>query len=477
MKKMKKNLYVILIFCALATFQTTLANTPQQIQENVNQVLKKYSVDNNVGIVVQSLTNHQTIYQKNAHQLFMPASILKTVTAIAALSFLGPEYNFTTKFLTKSTQIDRGIVNNDVYLYFDGDPSLTKNDLNNLVKKISDLGLKTINGNLYVDDTIFDDAFLAPGWVWEDLNYHYAAPISAIMLDKNGFSCNLTVSPKHEHLATLSNVTSPVSVINKVLSKNHRLTKENCAIKLFATSDNNYFLSGCLKTNALPQTLSIAIRNVRLYAKNLILEQLKNNQIKLLGSIEFRKIPENVELNVLADHKSAPLTELIKPMLKKSDNTYADAIYKKIGYEFFKQQATWQSSALAINKIFEAKKIAFAKETYMDDGSGLSRYNMITPALLVAVLGYSYYDTNIRQALTNALSHMGIDGTLQYRLPKLKNKIFAKTGNMIGVSSLTGYIENKNHEMLAFAIIINSFLDSPKKYHKLQDEICTILAN
>jgi len=163
-------------------------------------------------------------------------------------------------------------------------------------------------------------------------------------------------------------------------------------------------------------------------------------------------------------------------MLKKSDNTITDAIYKKLGFVFFNQQATWQNGAKAIKNILESKTNKSFKEMYLDDGSGLSRHNLITPELLVTALSYAYHNEIIRQKFIESLSHAGIDGTLQYRMPHLKHRVYAKTGNIGGASSLAGYIKTKNQDTLAFTIIINSFLDSPRKYHKLQDEICSILA-
>lgn len=461
-------------YLLIVTIKSVSASS-QQLETDINNTLRKYNQNISVGIVAYSLTNDRVLYAKNPDQPFMPASILKILTATAALSFLKPTYQFQTKVLGKTSVIDREQINSDIYFYFDGDPYLTDQNLSNLVKQLQISGIKTIQGNIYIDDTIFDSANLGGGWVWDDLNYCYAAPISAAMINKNCLPIQLTAAKKSGQLALLSKNANHVSIVNEVISKNYN--DNSCAFKLYASGNNNYYLSGCLKTNTHPINLSIAIRNVRLYAKKLLTEYLQLHGIICTGSIEFKKLPTDIPLYLLAEHKSANLSEMVKFMLKKSDNTIADTIYKKIGHLFFNSQATWQNSAAAVKSILAGKNNNTYSGIRMDDGSGLSRYNLITPMHLISTLKYAYNNEEIKQIFINSLPNAGIDGTLGNRMPNLKNRLYAKTGNMENSASLAGYIKTNNQEMLAFAIIINSFLDSPKKYHQLQDNICNILAN
>lgn len=464
-----------IFFCLLISITgTTLANTQQQIESSIDSILKKYP-DITIGIAAYSLTNNRAIYKKNSDQPLMPASVLKIMTSIAALSFLGPTYQFQTRILTKNAAIDRGIINHDLYFYFDGDPSLTDYNINSLIKQLTTLGIHTIQGNIYVDDTIFDDANIGNGWVWEDLSFCYAAPISSIMIDKNCLGLRLNAAQNSHQPSISSKNINTVSITNDVTLKNPN--NSGCSLKFHASSNNDYHLSGCLKNNAKPVDLSVAIRNVRLYSKNLIAEHLRESNITLTGSIEFKKTPIDAPLYLLAEHKSEPLATMIKFMLKKSDNTTADTIYKKLGSAFFNKQASWQDGAAAIKKILTIKNSDIFNKMRMDDGSGLSRYSLITPTQLAMALSYAYHNEYIRQTFIDSLPNAGVDGTLSYRMPNLKNRVYAKTGNMENSSSLAGYIKTKNQDMLAFSIIVNSFLGSPRKYHKLLDDVCTVLAN
>lgn len=463
---------LLLLLAPLALAATSL----EQIQTKINKLLQQYDPNINAGILVQSLTTGKIIYQKNANQLFVPASVLKVFPAAAALSFLGQDYCFQTKILAKDAAVDQGVLNSDLYFYFDGDPSLTRQDITDLVATLAQFGIHTIRGNIYIDDTIFDQELSGPGWMWDERNFCYAAPTSAITIDKNCLPMQLIAAQKANQLATVSynNYEKFITVKNQVLSRNSR--EDGCQLNLHATHDNSYYFTGCIAPKT-KQGLLVAVRNVRLYAENIIIEQLRTNNIELLGKIKFDRTPTGTLLYALAEHKSQPLSELLKIMMKKSDNLIADAVYKKLGFSFFHKAGTWQNSEKAIVNILAPKTSIAFKKMRIVDGSGLSRYNLVSPTQLVAILRFAYYDKNISHAFVGALSIAGIDGTLKYKMPDLKGRVYAKTGNMEGISSLVGYIKTRSQGNLAFAITFNSFLNNHQKYRQLQDKICTLLAN
>lgn len=468
---------IIMIFLLSLVTQFCLASAHQEkIISNINKLIQHYDSNINIGIVAQSLTTGKIIYQNNANRLFMPASVLKVFPAIASLVFLGPNYVFQTKLLAKDVAVTDGVLSGDLYFYFDADPSLTKQDINNLVETLAQFGIQTINGNIYIDDTVFDQEVSAPGWMWDERNFCYAAPTSAIIIGKNCLPLQLTASQiaNEPVLLKYDEYKKFISIDNQVISRQSNDT--SCLLSLHATQNNTYFLTGCMVPNT-EQRLLIAVRNTRLYARDILNEQLRLRNIKLEGEVKFDRIPIDVRLYTLGEHKSEPLYILLKTMMKKSDNLIADTIYKKLGYEFFHKTATWQNSEKAIAAILSPKTGIIFKKMRMVDGSGLSRYNLVTPLQLVAALRYAYSDKNINQTFIDSLSMVGIDGTLQHRMPNLRGRVYAKTGNMEGISSLVGYIKTKNQDIIAFAITINSFINNHKKYRQLQDKICSLLAD
>ena len=115
----------------------------------------------------------------------------------------------------------------------------------------------------------------------------------------------------------------------------------------------------------------------------------------------------------------------------------------------------------------------------MVDGSGVSRYNLTSPAQLTHLLSYMYLEDKNSKEFFNALPIGGKNGTMEYRMRNIEksNRIFAKTGTLSGGSCLSGYAFTKSDEPLAFSIMMNGYIGSSKPYRDLQDNICEILVN
>ena len=440
-------------------------------QSGIDNIIRKYNPNLNVGVYVQSLNTGKVIYQKNATQLFMPASSLKIFTGAAALSYLGPDYKFQTKILAKDTQAKQGSID-EVYFYFDGDPTLKRSDLDALIGNLAKLGINNIR-SVHLDNTIFDQANFGPGWMWDERNFCYAAPVSAIALDKNCFPIRVTPSRQTGQKATIyrGSAQSFIPMYNEVMSE--AATTDDCPLDLRTTDENEYYFSGCVAAKSSNIDFLVAIRNINLYAQNTVEALLKQHGIQY-STIDFKAAPAN--LAVLANHESKPLSYLVKVMLKKSDNLIANSLYKKLAYASLNQTGTWKNGAKAFANILGKNSGIDFKHIKIVDGAGLSRYNLASPASLVALLNYAYRDKAINFYFIRALPFAGIDGHLAYRMPQLHGRVKAKTGTMKSITSLAGYIDTNSQQVLSFAIIINDFIEHPRKYQRLEDEICNYLA-
>jgi len=112
-------------------------------------------------------------------------------------------------------------------------------------------------------------------------------------------------------------------------------------------------------------------------------------------------------------------------------------------------------------------------ELRLQDVSGLSRKNLISPNVFVEILKNAHRDRNIFKYFYNSLAVSGDDGTLEYRFrkSKLKCKVFAKTGSLDSVSSLTGYAFLENGKRIAFSIITNNFTTSGRKIKRFEEKL------
>jgi D-alanyl-D-alanine carboxypeptidase/D-alanyl-D-alanine-endopeptidase (penicillin-binding protein 4) len=120
-----------------------------------------------------------------------------------------------------------------------------------------------------------------------------------------------------------------------------------------------------------------------------------------------------------------------------------------------------------------------ADDYFFADGSGVSHYNLVSAELIVESLKYIYYKQNdLFDNFYNSLSIAGSDGTLEKRMwdTAAEKNVFAKTGTLRGVSTLSGYVTAKNGNLIAFSILIQNFVDSYSRARRFQDKICVLLA-
>jgi D-alanyl-D-alanine carboxypeptidase (penicillin-binding protein 4) len=157
-------------------------------------------------------------------------------------------------------------------------------------------------------------------------------------------------------------------------------------------------------------------------------------------------------------------------MMKNSDNFYAEQIIKTIGAEVM-GAGSWSNGIKAV-KQFLCDIGIDATQLRMVDGSGLSRYNLLSPQLVVNLLKYMYSETFL-----TSLPMAGVDGTLKNRMKgtPLEGNLKAKTGTMSGVSALSGYITTESGDVIAFSIMINNYAKSSKPIKIIEDEIAEII--
>ena len=163
---------------------------------------------------------------------------------------------------------------------------------------------------------------------------------------------------------------------------------------------------------------------------------------------------------------------LLEPMMKQSDNIYAECLFYHTAATAGKKGAGHKEAAGRTDELL--KRIGLQPDNYkIADGSGLSLYNYVSAEMLVAMLGYAWRTESIREHLLPSLPIAGYDGTLQKRMigTAAEGNVRAKTGTVTGISSLAGYLTAVNGHVLAFAII-NQGVGSSSIGRAFQDKIC-----
>lgn len=395
----------------------SLASLPQSTIEAIDYIVNGYP-DLSFSCAVYSLNDDAMVYEHNSHQRLTPASNTKIVTALLALEYLGKDFQFVTSMVSDG-MLQQGVLKGNLYLKGSGDPSLCSDDVEALIKSLHDQGIVVIEGNVCIDRDGFDHEGFSAGTTIDDLGENWFNPVGALVVDHKA----LALAPHNEVVFTDS------------------------------TKMKDMFCDG------MP----------------LLIDLFKKYGVALKGVITYGACQDRT---VLAEHASAPLAELLQHMMKESDNLYADCLFKKVGAVRYGAPGTNQKSA-ALLKGFLATKLALnPDEMKIVDGSGLSRYNLISAHQLVELLAWALHQP-YAQAFKESLSIAGVDGTLKKRMQKIASKVHAKTGTMGGISALSGYLQTPDDE-LVFSMLTNNYISAsmytPPCKREIEDAVCLILA-
>ncbi|NVZ49588.1 D-alanyl-D-alanine carboxypeptidase/D-alanyl-D-alanine-endopeptidase [Pseudomonas sp. B6002] len=433
-----------------------------------------------VSLTVRDARSGATLYQHNPRTRLVPASNLKLLTTAAAMDVLGPQYRFSTQLLSNGQQQGDRLTGN-LYLRGLGDPTLQFADYQVLAAQLASRGVREVQGDLVFDDTWFDAERLGVDWSHDDESTYYGAQISA-----------LTVSPNSDFDAGTVLVTAkaplragqPVGV--EIFPPTDYLQLSNRAVSGPGNTyginrrhgTNLLQLSGAVAPGKQSQQLVSVWEPTQLVA-NLFEQALAQQGIRVSG----RRVMGGTSpatASVLAEHQSAPLQELITPLLKLSNNNMSEALLKAMGRQTA-NSGTAAAGALAVAGFLKRQGLDAAALNQVD-GSGLSRRNLVSSQtltdLLLAASKQPWFN-----AWYNALPIAGnadrmTGGSLRYRLvgTPAENNLHAKTGSMGGVSSLSGYINDARGHRLVFSMVTNNYVVAGAQVKAVENRVAVALA-
>ena len=451
----------------------------EQIAPKIDELVQQHFANAMFGLVVQDADSGEVLYEKSAHTAFVPASAAKLFSAAAALYELTPQFRFRTKIKYDKSSVKARTLTGPLVLEFTGDPSLTASALKGLVRNLKKTTITTITGNLIIDDSCFQGDVVGAGWSNDDLTWSYAGPISAIILDENRVYLAATSAKKLGNptaFALIGRNKQYFKVQSAVKTVTWQTSQRMCGLQLAMDQNNNVHASGCWPMLKGTRNLKLAVKNPRKLAADLIVSTLRAENINFKGKVVYAKAPKNI--HTLATHMSLPLSSLLSKVLGNSNNIYAEAITKTLGAKLY-QHGSFRTGTLAIKAVLQQPTGINFAEINLVDGSGLSRYNLISPHQFARLLYTMYHSPSLRKPFANALALAGVKGTLRARLTAFDTNqhVRAKTGSFRGVSALSGYIKTTNHKILIFTMLVNNTVMPLRKVKKIEDELCQVLVN
>jgi len=464
----------IILICAVFIFSACTqaphiyrSSGNYSIAGKINNAIAESGLSTNMGIMVKSLKTGKTLYEMNASSLFNPASNLKFIPAIATLSLIDTGFKFKTEVYQNQKNI---------YLVGSGDPDLSLSSLDSLASIVS--GVSADIDTLFLDATRFDSISWGPGWMWDEGPWWYAAPIGALSLNDNcvdffiepglpGEAALISYSPKTAYIE-IKNSTSTVMDTNNFIEFNLDRDWKN--------RNNQFTASGNVLTTAAPDTIFRNIEDPTHFTGTVFREMLKSKGTKI-KAIALKEKPSEGKL--IAEHDSEPLIVILKNLMMKSDNLTAEILVKNIGSRSTSgKQGSWTLGLTAIKEFLYDQVSIDTTTLNLADGSGVSRYNYLSPQHFIDLLTWAYNNEKIRDDLLSTLPVSGDNEYLRGTAAENQgSKILFKTGGLAGVKTLSGYIFTKGGEPLAFSILMNGFTGYSGPYRNLQDDITQILVN
>jgi D-alanyl-D-alanine carboxypeptidase/D-alanyl-D-alanine-endopeptidase (penicillin-binding protein 4) len=463
---------------------TTAAPSVTQLRHDIDSLLADPVLTHAYwGILVRSLKTDETLYELNPRKLLMPASNMKIVTLAAAAERLGWEYRYETTLLAAG-RISGGRLDGDLLVVGSGDPSLTDGEtsarlFDTWAERLTAMGVQSIGGRVIGDDNVFDDDGLGFGWSWDDLSDDYAAGVSALQFNENavrvtvgpgpaiGDAASIVVAPPHsglviDSLLTTSAADAPPRIDAHRLPGSTRLT-----------------LRGSMPRGSPPATRIVSVDNPTLFFVTAFRSGLIARGIDVRGAAvdidDVGDAPATAGATVVETYRSPPLSTLAVRLMKASQNLYAETLLKTIGRA--SGSPTFAGGRAAVQAALQPWGVG-AGDLIDRDGSGLSRYDFVTPAALVAILTHIARDETLRAPFEAALPIAGRDGTLSTRLKgtPAEGNARAKTGSMANVRALSGYVTSAEGEPLVWSIIANNFDTTPDTITNVADAIVVRLA-
>lgn len=418
--------------------------------ESITSILQKYNIDPNQ-VSLQMLLDDEVVDELNPSQLKIPASVSKILTTYAVLKNLPLGHKFKTQLFFDGENL---------YLKGGGDPSFVSENMWFLVNEFYRQGISTINKDIVVDDTLFDNVRFDESRESKRVDRAYDSPVGAMSFNWNavniyvkpgkvGKSAQVTIDPESDFYS-LKNQTETVSgrpkkdLVIIVSNENHTITAK-----------------GDVSKNAEEKAIYKSVDEPDIWSATNLKSFLLQRGIQVKGKIRQGKVPMKAELVASSESKST--ATILADMNKFSNNFVAEMLTKNLGTKNKSEKASLQDGVSVIRT--ELKNLGLTdKDFVVENPSGLTRNNRLSASTLNKVLSALKNDFTAYSTVLESLPIAGIDGTLKKRMKNTAAEgwVRAKTGYLDGVVSLAGFAGKKNGDVFTFSFLYNGPQDEAK---------------
>jgi len=441
-------------------------------------------------LVVEPLTG-DTIYSHGAGKLFMPASNQKILTGATALAQLGPEYRFTTDFVSSAPVVD-SVLRGDLVVFGRGDPSVSDAMMGDAMKPLRAAaeslwarGVREIAGALVKGGNAFPDTTVGFGWEWDDFETTSGAAVDELFFNEGfarvtvfggarpGDSVRVRTAPARTVPVVLANFVTDAATGSTAAGERQARAPLQWTTDMRGARPVVHLAGSVGPGDSL--SAQVALRDPASAWLDAFAEALRERGIRVRGNViraPVATVPDRPRLFSLS---SPPLREILPPFLKPSQNQIGELLFHALGLE-----RTGVGSADSGRRVVERQLVAWGADTAgfaVRDGSGLTRHDYVTPETIVKVLDAMRTHESFR-VFYDALPVAGVDGTIAARMrgTPAQGNVHAKTGTVDKARSLSGYVTTADGRVLLFSILCNNFTVANREVERVQDAMLVGLA-
>ncbi len=411
------------------------------------------------------------VFATNENRLFIPASNTKLYTGALALDRFGAGQVIRTPIHAASRPDAEGVLRGDLWVLGQGDPAFGANPTNGsyidplgpLAERLFGLGIRAVQGDLVLCDAALRTAPFGRGWDPEDFLEWYGAPVSAFVVNDNTFRvvANPAASAGLPAMFRVEPDLPSLQVdwrVSTSTNRNHAVAYNR------PPGASGMRFTGRIPLASKPWTPELAVADPVRHFGEALREALVRRGIEFPGNIRVAHSTNGLPAVELMSWTSEPLEARLRRCMKPSQNLHAQLLLALVGADVARLSGDTTNDVAILGlqpmRTLLARAGIPEAAVRLEEGSGLSRSNAVTPSATVQLLRF-FKDHPQREAWMASLPVGGVDGTLRNRFRKgpAAGNVRAKTGGLRGVAALAGHVTTAAGEEVVFAIYANDASD------------------
>ncbi len=448
---------------ALALLPAAATTAADPLPADIDRALRQHQIDPaDLSLYVREVTQPQPRLAFNAQVPRVPASTIKLLTSIAALGQLGPNFRWQTRAWLGGRLVD-GRLDGDLIIQGGGDPSLRLQDLWRFLWDLRAKGLKTIGGDLVIDNSAFAPPEAGRGDFDGKGSSGYNALPVAFSVNEQLTQVQLQLDPEARTLrAYLTPPVAHVDLRNELkvvqapcLARNHRVHVAVAgANPADGTAPAALTLQGTFAAECKQDSVSGLLLDPLTQAGRATLALWEDAGSTLQGRLREGRKPKGAVL--FHTQESAELPVVLRDINKWSNNLIARTLFLTLGMERFGTPTTPAMGEAAVKEWLGEEGLDFP-ELVVRNGSGLSREDRISAESMGRLLAWAWANPGMSDLMAS-LPILGVDGTLYRRLKRdpARGHGHLKTGTMAGATGLAGYVDDQDGRRWVMVSLINN---------------------